>query len=906
MTPCGSTIAGFEIALEGVDRIHIYNEHGPLSATYYLNNQGTPITFPFDITPVSTDCDLFIDMNGSGSSQQRQSLHLAKEGQGLLIIEIIEVDGFGGKIMHRLEYAGVPYPTDESTFYQPVGGGGGDYFMTPTCISPDDYWDDTPTPPCLPGSDWIVPYQQLPNDHQFVSAQVNPVGGPYTYRFDSDVTVSPYVRGARWYEEDLTLEFGPNAGLTLNEDLQLDGGAAGLTLKAADPQRGWKGITATSTGSLTVEGGNVRIEGGTHRFAPGKHLTVYGTLTTEGATFTERSAGQGWDGITVVGGGTFTATDEVMIKHAAVGLTVEAGAAASLTEAALWHNDRGILTSGDLTLTDSEVEGAYGGAAVAVFDPGTATISGSTLRDSRIGLDVRAGGGVTLAGSAVHTNGTGIRVGAPATAGGAVYCRSDCPKSELDVTDSEVRDNSGDGITAFFADLDVTGTEIRDNGGYGLYAVSSLVEDFQENLVVENGANGTWAGTAADLFLSPRNTKGENRIASNDGTEVVVMPAGFSFLGDDTGDTGDNAVFDPEPPPGRSPFLVRNYSQTLVDARSVYWGYPDGPPPGTIQEPVDTGLPLSCDPTPFLPSPDDPNVGSCFDNREAGPLVVPGRSQALAQSIQAARQALAATPGAAEADSLVFALGGLHRLDVGDASGEWGQTATLLASLRSTLSQPGLSANERAAGEAALQVEAVHGLGHGEVTETANLLGAWRPHVVSGEVREVLRLVEAALRARVGQYAQAAAVAQSVAAGEAEAEARAGLEALAAYYGERAAETGAGAQGTNPALAGLLGVESVAGEAARAAETAEVSLSVYPNPSASRGTVTVVVPASAHLRLAVFDVLGRRVAVLADGPVEAGAHGFAFDGAVLPAGVYLVRAEVGGARVLSERLTLVR
>ncbi len=85
----------------------------------------------------------------------------------------------------------------------------------------------------------------------------------------------------------------------------------------------------------------------------------------------------------------------------------------------------------------------------------------------------------------------------------------------------------------------------------------------------------------------------------------------------------------------------------------------------------------------------------------------------------------------------------------------------------------------------------------------------------------------------------------------------------------------------------------------------EASLLVYPNPSAGRGTVTVVVPASAHLRLAVFDVLGRRVAVLADGPVEAGAHGFAFDGAVLPAGVYLVRAEVGGT-ALSERLTVVR
>ena len=85
----------------------------------------------------------------------------------------------------------------------------------------------------------------------------------------------------------------------------------------------------------------------------------------------------------------------------------------------------------------------------------------------------------------------------------------------------------------------------------------------------------------------------------------------------------------------------------------------------------------------------------------------------------------------------------------------------------------------------------------------------------------------------------------------------------------------------------------------------EASLLVYPNPSAGRGTVTVTVPASAHLQVAVFDVLGRRVAVLADGPAEAGAHGFAFDGARLPAGVYLVRAEAGGT-MLTRRLTVVR
>ncbi len=95
-----------------------------------------------------------------------------------------------------------------------------------------------------------------------------------------------------------------------------------------------------------------------------------------------------------------------------------------------------------------------------------------------------------------------------------------------------------------------------------------------------------------------------------------------------------------------------------------------------------------------------------------------------------------------------------------------------------------------------------------------------------------------------------------------------------------------------------------------AALPTEASLSVFPNPAAGAATLAGTLPERAHLRLAVFDVLGRRVAQLADGQAEAGDHRFAFDGQHLPAGVYLIRAEFsgpgGGAEALTERITLVR
>ncbi len=86
---------------------------------------------------------------------------------------------------------------------------------------------------------------------------------------------------------------------------------------------------------------------------------------------------------------------------------------------------------------------------------------------------------------------------------------------------------------------------------------------------------------------------------------------------------------------------------------------------------------------------------------------------------------------------------------------------------------------------------------------------------------------------------------------------------------------------------------------------AGASLSVYPNPAAGPATLAVSLPERVHLRVAVYDVLGRQVVLLADKQAEAGPHRFSFDGASLPAGVYLVRA-TAGAEHLTERIAIVR
>jgi len=63
----------------------------------------------------------------------------------------------------------------------------------------------------------------------------------------------------------------------------------------------------------------------------------------------------------------------------------------------------------------------------------------------------------------------------------------------------------------------------------------------------------------------------------------------------------------------------------------------------------------------------------------------------------------------------------------------------------------------------------------------------------------------------------------------------------------------------------------------------------YPNPFNPVTTIRYELPVNSNVRLEVFDILGRRVAVLVDGMIEAGIHEAAFDASTLASGVYLYR-----------------
>ncbi|MCB2200689.1 endonuclease [bacterium] len=82
--------------------------------------------------------------------------------------------------------------------------------------------------------------------------------------------------------------------------------------------------------------------------------------------------------------------------------------------------------------------------------------------------------------------------------------------------------------------------------------------------------------------------------------------------------------------------------------------------------------------------------------------------------------------------------------------------------------------------------------------------------------------------------------------------------------------------------------------------------SIYPNPFNPSTTIQLNLPASADLSLVVYNINGRQVASLADGPFAAGQHSIVFHANGLANGIYFVRALVPGKMDQVKKVLLVK
>jgi hypothetical protein len=107
------------------------------------------------------------------------------------------------------------------------------------------------------------------------------------------------------------------------------------------------------------------------------------------------------------------------------------------------------------------------------------------------------------------------------------------------------------------------------------------------------------------------------------------------------------------------------------------------------------------------------------------------------------------------------------------------------------------------------------------------------------------------------------------------------------------------------ALRLAVGTEGYVDEQADQVIPDEVTLTSYPNPVQKQATVEYTLPERADVRVALYDVLGRRVATLEEGSKQAGRHQIQLERTGLSSGVYFGRLEAGD-KTRTQKITIVR
>jgi hypothetical protein len=79
----------------------------------------------------------------------------------------------------------------------------------------------------------------------------------------------------------------------------------------------------------------------------------------------------------------------------------------------------------------------------------------------------------------------------------------------------------------------------------------------------------------------------------------------------------------------------------------------------------------------------------------------------------------------------------------------------------------------------------------------------------------------------------------------------------------------------------------------------------YPNPFNSATNIRMVLPDQSDVVLEVYDMIGRRVATLADGSYPAGTHNFSWDASGVASGMYIYRLRTG-QKAMTKKMLLVK
>ena len=483
-----------------------------------------------------------------------------------------------------------------------------------------------------------------------------------------------------------------------------------------------------------------------------------------------------------------------------------------------------------------------------------------------------------------------------------------------------VEDNTSVGVVVYHADAGFAHTTIRHNASAGLWLYDSPAHDFFETAITDNATNtsgrdGAEVVGGSDVILFTYNGvnygPGQNRIVNNPGDQVLNDYSSTLNLGiPNTPDWGFNGIF------GGSGYRVNNQSSSTVSAGEDWWGT-SNPSSSLFNGPVDYSYYLTFDPSiyaglgsndyPSQMAPSNPESvlvqkkTSEASSGTAGVKMTTSSSTASAtkkqeQEIRRERMhalwdEISQAPDAKSTMKDIRELYRLHLMSVYDTSfaTERSQDRSVWTGLiRNYLSgsQTGAISLSSSQAEHLMLIDLHEAYRAGRYEDARKKIDQYKSDITSAEGNIALMVNQMNLLDRQGSYQQELALLDKV-------------EQAEVKLGEPAKQVAARYQIARENLQRALGQVAGSGSNGAAGNIADSVASVkpakttlkanYPNPFNPTTTISYQLAKGSHVRLTVWNILGRRVATLVDANQQMGAHQITFNSSGLASGVYFYR-----------------
>ena len=448
--------------------------------------------------------------------------------------------------------------------------------------------------------------------------------------------------------------------------------------------------------------------------------------------------------------------------------------------------------------------------------------------------------------------------------------------AKLDRNYVESTQNSGDGLRLF----NVQGVEMYRNtieqARYGIYASNSEIEHFYRNVVEDNNLRGIalWSGSEGYLVEDYHDDEeGRNRIKNNEYSEIYVSSSSTAFLGD-TWRLGRNTVYNPT----EYRIIINYNSSHTVSAQHTYWGSSGGADGSWFEGSVDYSNHTHTD---WTGTSGSPLAKTTVPEEE--------RKELLLELIEA----LDEDPYRTGHDQRLTKLYINMRMDREDEMGLREQILSTIgewSGKRNRISSTyGDDEQVRRAMETAMLLEIRLAFRDSDYQRAKELNDAYSAYIQTTENVTAVLKNEMSIRMYHRDYAGALELLNQI--GEQSKNEpyyhEDGLASMESHLTQRLGQAG---EGNVP---GKLADDSMRPGASPEETPGSFALEAnYPNPFNPVTVIPFSVPEQSHVRLEVYDILGRRVAVLADRTFETGRHETSWDASQVTSGLYIVRMSV--------------